>query len=1349
MLDRNHDNKAKTGPNRLDKNVKGVRTPEMESLREQAGIAHGDDRPTGEFLQEKREHNPRNFYNDPQIVRSVKTDHRSWHTGLAEEEPVEQEGEPEMVQAKCASCGGDLPPPDDGDSGGKPCPKCQAEAAAEGMVQMQEEEGADTATESTEGPANPIVDNATVPEEGQMRQADFLRRLKAEVCETVDRELSGTPFSSRACPYIERTFDRHADSSPAELLAVIQRYAPGADTGVPAARLIVLVTLRARNAVRNWAQTGDLSAIPDEFQDQIPASLRMANGLRNVGRSIGNAGRSIARGISDLGSSIVSRIGGLFRKAKPGGTAKSRPPAAIKQSLGRGTTMDGPLRGRMEAGLGPLPQVQLHTDPEAGRMAEDMNARAFTVGNHVAFAPGQYQPGTVIGDALIAHELAHTQQQAAGTASPAAYGELEADADQAAAGAVAGMHGDAAVERPGVRVAGMRLQRCNMDEVTVDEDMEIHGTVDIPAEYSEPTSDLVAENQEMTTQVALLEPEIRRAYDDYQFYLDISNDPDGYGIEHIVEEKREHLESLLEPHGLTIDDFEGLRGRFQAFFERYALRIAFQMLDSSEAHVREEVGRYAQPDAQQEDQFQALWEALEPMRELQADNERMQEAYEQMVYDMTHDEDGRPRMASAYAAAGPARDMMDAQRANAERARTIAMGLKEQFPVLADDEMTLSVMGTSDQSRLREAIPEIGRNRLRDIQETRENLVENPEQVWKLENVIAVAKQQYGVSSGDVHEMFIDHKVSSVRGIDTLITIALAALAVVFGLMTGGSGWVLAAGLVGSAAISGISLYRNYEDYQFRSAASGTHFDTADALTAEEPSMFWLALDIVFFAVDVAAAFRLFRAASAIIRTARGAGQAGDDVAEALMRSGAFGSADNFAQGGGARECAERIGQSFDEAVEAAGHITRIAERFPDGLSQSVRQLLERDPDLLARAVSDPQLINPRNLAAWEDIGRIGPVNPETYDMLLANPSLREALIEFPDAAAVLRKCMSPCFPPQATREHVAAIQEYLARAEREGFDVDMNLLNDYIYQNRDNLDDVVARLRNPDVAHPHGTIPARTPQATMDEVLDAYPGVRGSDAEEAVTRLLDDGVSTLQMQDILRHAHGAGVPADELLRLMEQVPAAYRGSVFYPLSRGGDEMTDMVGWLRDIESRSAWRNIGEELARLTDINMRWVRMPDGSVVQVRVADIAPGPRGMTPGDYVDVNGQQVLLLGDEAAMTGVAPVFQNPAGYAPTVRRPIDGADLVHAPGGHATSAHGVHLPHCEPILNGPEHVFSGIYPASGRHVDVYYQAGSVVITEHGNKLSVITAYGTISHEGAVPVSRWLNHAGYIEIPL
>lgn len=55
--------------------------------------------------------------------------------------------------------------------------------------------------------------------------------------------------------------------------------------------------------------------------------------------------------------------------------------------------------------------VQIH---ENSSEALDMNAMAFTKGEHVHFAPGEYQPHTNSGQELIGHEFAHVKQQRQG-----------------------------------------------------------------------------------------------------------------------------------------------------------------------------------------------------------------------------------------------------------------------------------------------------------------------------------------------------------------------------------------------------------------------------------------------------------------------------------------------------------------------------------------------------------------------------------------------------------------------------------------------------------------------------------------------------------------------------------------------------------------------------------------------------------------------------------------------------------------------------------------------------------------------------------------------------------------------
>jgi hypothetical protein len=89
-------------------------------------------------------------------------------------------------------------------------------------------------------------------------------------------------------------------------------------------------------------------------------------------------------------------------------------------------------RAFMESAFGQgFSHVRIHTDTQAAALSAGLNARAFTIGQDIAFGVGEYQPGTLIGDALIAHELAHVIQQGGRLVAPQAKLEVSHPTDTA------------------------------------------------------------------------------------------------------------------------------------------------------------------------------------------------------------------------------------------------------------------------------------------------------------------------------------------------------------------------------------------------------------------------------------------------------------------------------------------------------------------------------------------------------------------------------------------------------------------------------------------------------------------------------------------------------------------------------------------------------------------------------------------------------------------------------------------------------------------------------------------------------------------------------------------------------
>src|SRR5260370_39184668 len=210
---------------------------------------------------------------------------------------------------------------------------------------------------------------------------------------------------------------------------------------------IVAIATRVHDGVEAWKKTGSLGGVPVD----LPSSLKLLAGAEQA---------------------IVSRTkswGSVLAKTVSGEPPPPADPLAVMEELGTGEPIDARTSARMEGVFSvPFGQVRIHTDSKGAELSSRLHARAFAVGEHVAFARGQYQPGIPRGDALIAHEFAHVVQQRGSDASEAMpmaathSGSLETEADAAAALAVTAHGAVSAAGRTQPRPrTGLSLQRCD------------------------------------------------------------------------------------------------------------------------------------------------------------------------------------------------------------------------------------------------------------------------------------------------------------------------------------------------------------------------------------------------------------------------------------------------------------------------------------------------------------------------------------------------------------------------------------------------------------------------------------------------------------------------------------------------------------------------------------------------------------------------------------------------------------------------------------------------------------------------------------------------------------------------
>ena len=349
-----------------------------------------------------------------------------------------------------------------------------SEGEAETSPTMVQEVGPGKATlivEDEEGEVGP----------GQMRKSEFLSQLRASVCSTAEEALQGTMWSAMGCPYIDKWLNHYAAQPSSHLERALRKYAPETASARSAQDYIPLVTRRVRRGIEEWRSTGEVKDLPEEFaaggMPGATVSGLMGSLLSGVGSAISGLVSGAGRALSGLGSM-------LFKHREGGGEQGSdADPEAIRSELGSGQALDSSVRRRMQSAFGhDFAGVRVHTDAKARELSEGLNARAFTVGNDIAFGGEEYKPGTPVGDALLAHELAHVVQQG-GSANGgaqhkggAAYGSLEEDADRSAVGAVAKLWMGARGElsqigqnaMPRMR-SGLRLQGCGGSPKKTDE----------------------------------------------------------------------------------------------------------------------------------------------------------------------------------------------------------------------------------------------------------------------------------------------------------------------------------------------------------------------------------------------------------------------------------------------------------------------------------------------------------------------------------------------------------------------------------------------------------------------------------------------------------------------------------------------------------------------------------------------------------------------------------------------------------------------------------------------------------------------------------------------------------------
>lgn len=119
---------------------------------------------------------------------------------------------------------------------------------------------------------------------------------------------------------------------------------------------------------------------------------------------------------------------GLQRNASDRNVVTEVPPVVQEVLRSPGQPLDLSTRDFFEPRFGhDFSQVRVHTDFQAAKSAQAVNALAYTVGRDIVFDADQYAPQSFGGKKLLAHELAHILQQSSGESKSPKFVQLEID----------------------------------------------------------------------------------------------------------------------------------------------------------------------------------------------------------------------------------------------------------------------------------------------------------------------------------------------------------------------------------------------------------------------------------------------------------------------------------------------------------------------------------------------------------------------------------------------------------------------------------------------------------------------------------------------------------------------------------------------------------------------------------------------------------------------------------------------------------------------------------------------------------------------------------------------------------
>ena len=339
----------------------------------------------------------------------------------------------------------------------------------------------------------------------------------------------------------------------------------------------------------------------------------------------------------------------------------------------------------------------------------------------------------------------------------------------------------------------------------------------------------------------------------------------------------DELTALLPATGVSsIDALVKLVDDLESQFRARAKLVALRMLDDNESLVLQEAARYTGAKGEVSELVKAAKELSQLTAMLSQTEQHLGELNRQAADPMG----GGMGIEGEY-------DRLSGIADEYRKELEILTNLYSlKFPVLKAQGLDVEALAKATPEQARKLVLGKFHEVLENIAKTRRNINEGDLDAWALAPVVEATKEELGIKGTPLEEIG-DDAAARARGGSTLRRLGLAALAIGLGLVaaipTGGSS--LAAGVATAATVAGVGLTvygisESVEEYRAKSAARHSALDPALAISQEDPSLFWLGVDIVAGIIDLGMAYKALKGIGAVAKEV----QAGKASVEAVRQ---------------------------------------------------------------------------------------------------------------------------------------------------------------------------------------------------------------------------------------------------------------------------------------------------------------------------------------------------------------------------------------------------------------------------------------------------------------------------------